>query len=80
MVMRIPLLPEPGARHVYAFVVLANTFGFGLVITSMVLYFTRVVHLSAVQVGLGMTIAGLVGLIAGVPIGDLADRHGPAPG
>ena len=77
MVMRIPLLPEPGARRVYAFVVLANTFGFGLVITSMVLYFTRVVHLSPVQVGLGMTIAGLVGLIAGVPIGDLADRHGP---
>jgi MFS family permease len=74
--MRIPLLPEPGARRVYAFVTLVNTFGFGLIITSMVLYFTRVVHLTAVQVGLGMTIAGLVGLIAGVPIGDLADRHG----
>ena len=75
--MNIPLLPEPGARRVYALVALVNTFGFGLIITSMVLYFTRVVHLSAVQVGLGMTIAGLTGLIAGVPVGDLADRYGP---
>jgi MFS family permease len=75
--MNIPLLPEPGARRVYAFAALVNSFGFGLIVTSMVLYFTRVVHLSAVQVGLGMTIAGLTGLIAGVPVGDLADRYGP---
>jgi len=75
--MRFGLLPEPGARRMYGFTTLANTFGFGLVITSMALYFTRVVHLSSVQVGLGLTISGLIGLVAGVPIGDLADRHGP---
>jgi MFS family permease len=57
-------------------VTLVNTLGFGLVITSMALYFTRVVHLSTVQVGLGLTISGLIGLVAGVPVGDLADRHG----
>jgi len=62
---------------VYAITTLVNTLGFGLIVTSMVLYFTRVVHLSSNQVGLGMTVAGLVGLAAGVPIGDLADRHGP---
>ena len=75
--MRVPLLPEPGARRVYGVTTLVNTLGFGLIVTSMVLYFTRVVHLSSNQVGLGMTIAGLAGLAAGVPIGDLADRHGP---
>ena len=75
--MRIPLLPEPGARRVYGVTTLVNTFGFGLIVTSMVLYFTRAVHLSSDQVGLGMTIAGIVGLAAGVPVGDLADRHGP---
>jgi len=75
--MRIPLLPEAGARRAYGFVTLVNTFGFGLIVTSMVLYFTRVLHLSSNEVGLGMTIAGLIGLIAGVPIGDLADRYGP---
>ena len=61
----------------YGLVTLVNTFGFGLIVTSMVLYFTRVMHLSSDEVGLGMTIAGLVGLLAGVPIGDLADRYGP---
>jgi len=75
--VRIPLLPEPGARRVYGVTTLVNTLGFGLIVTAMVLYFTRVVHLSSNQVGLGMTLAGLAGLAAGVPIGDLADRHGP---
>jgi hypothetical protein len=70
--VRVPLLPEPGARRVYGITTLVNTLGFGLIVTSMVLYFTRVVHLSSNQVGLGMTVAGLVGLAAGVPIGDLA--------
>jgi MFS family permease len=56
---------------------LVNTFGLGLVMTAMTLYFTRVVHLPTSQVGLGLTIAGVVGIIGGIPIGDLADRRGP---
>jgi MFS family permease len=52
-------------------------FGFGLVMTATPLYATRIVGLSARQVGLGMTIAGLIGLLAAIPIGDLADRRGP---
>ena len=75
--MRIWLLPEPGPRRVYALATLVNTFGYGLVQTSLVLYFTRVVHISSVQVGLGFTVAGLIGLVSGVPVGALADRHGP---
>jgi MFS family permease len=71
------LIPEPGATRVYGLAVLANTFGFGLVLTSSVLYFTRVVHLPVGRVGLGLTIAGLIGLAAGIPIGDLADRRDP---
>ena len=75
--MRLSLLPEPGPRRVYGLATLVNTFGFGLVVTSLVLYFTRVVHLGSLQVGLGLTISGLIGLVAGVPVGALADRHGP---
>ena len=75
--MRTTLLPEPGPRRVYAIATLVNTFGFGLVVTSLVLYLTRVVHLGSLQVGLGLTISGLIGLVAGVPVGALADRHGP---
>jgi len=75
--MRTALVPEAGPRRVYALATLVNTFGFGLVVTSLVLYFTRFVHLGSLQVGLGLTISGLIGLVAGVPVGALADRHGP---
>ncbi|MFI5645226.1 MFS transporter [Kitasatospora sp. NPDC051705] len=51
--------------------------GNGLFNTAAVLYFTLVVHLPAAQVGVGLTVAGLVGLLAGVPAGNLADRYGP---
>jgi hypothetical protein len=40
------LVPDRGPRRVYGLVTLVNTIGFGLVVTSSVLYFTRVVHLS----------------------------------
>ncbi|MFJ7250055.1 MFS transporter [Kitasatospora sp. NPDC098652] len=51
--------------------------GNGLFNTASILYFTLVVHLPAGQVGAGLTIAGLCGLAAGIPAGNLADRHGP---
>ncbi|WP_316528266.1 MFS transporter [Kitasatospora brasiliensis] len=51
--------------------------GNGLFNTAAVLYFTLVVHLPAAQVGVGLTIAGVSGLAAGVPAGNLADRYGP---
>jgi hypothetical protein len=70
-------IPEPGPQRVYGLSLLINSVGFGLVMTSSVLYFTRVVHLATGEVGLGLTIAGLVGLVAGVPAGHLADRRGP---
>jgi MFS family permease len=54
-----------------------NTIGNGMYMTVMVMYFTRFVGLPAAQVGLGLTVAGLVGLAAGVPMGHLADRRGP---
>jgi MFS family permease len=71
------LVPERGPRRPYALSILVTMFGFGLVMTATPLYATRVVGLSTRQVGLGMTIAGLIGLLAAVPVGDLADRRGP---
>jgi MFS family permease len=71
------LVPERGPRRLYALSVLVTMLGFGLVMTATPLYATRIVGLSARQVGLGMTIAGLIGLLAAIPVGDLADRRGP---
>jgi MFS family permease len=56
---------------------LANSIGDGAFYVTSALYFTRVVGLSATQVGLGLTIAWAVGFTAGVPLGHVADRRGP---
>ncbi|MCW2778395.1 MAG: transporter [Frankiales bacterium] len=70
------LLPAPGPTRVLAFATLVNTFGNGLFMAGSALFFTRSVGLSVGQVGLGLTVAGLLGLLAGVPAGHLADRRG----
>jgi MFS family permease len=55
---------------------LADAVGTGLFTTGSVIFFVRWVHLTAQQVGLGLTLAGIVGSAALVPIGILADRFG----
>ena len=68
-----PRLPE---ATVMAWTTLANTVGHGMFGVAAVLYFTRIQGLGATEVGLGLTIAGLCGLIAGIPLGHLSDRVG----
>jgi MFS family permease len=55
---------------------LANSVGDGAFVVTSALFFTRVVGLSTAEVGLGLTVAWLLGFLAGVPLGNLADRHG----
>jgi len=43
----------------------------------MTLYALRVVHLTTARAGVALTIAGLVGLLAAMTMGYLADRRGP---
>ncbi|MER7578849.1 MFS transporter [Kitasatospora sp. NPDC097691] len=76
--VRIPGLSAPsGPQRALIVASFVSRVGNGLFNTASVLYFTLVVHLPAAQVGVGLTIAGLVGLLAGVPAGNLADRYGP---
>ncbi|MEU7701483.1 MFS transporter [Streptomyces sp. NPDC039028] len=53
-----------------------NRVGNGLFNAASALYFTLIVGLPAAQVGSALTIAGLIGLAAGIPGGRLADRRG----
>ena len=71
------LVPESRTQRVYLLVTLINVYGLGLILTAMTLYAIKVVHLTAQHAGLALTIAGLVGLLAAMPIGALADRRGP---
>lgn len=70
------LFPDAGPQRVMAVSDLVNTFGGGLYLTAGVLYFTQAADLPAVQVGLGLGVAGVVALFAGIGCGHLADRRG----
>ncbi|MFJ9807448.1 MFS transporter [Streptomyces sp. NPDC101158] len=56
---------------------LGNSVGDGAFYVTSALYFSRVVGLSAAQIGAGLAVAWGIGSIAGVPLGHLADRRGP---
>jgi MFS family permease len=71
------LVPQSRDQRVYLLAALINIYGTGLIITAMTLYAIKVVHLTAARSGLALTIAGLVGLLAAMPMGRLADRRGP---
>ncbi|MER7585106.1 MFS transporter [Kitasatospora sp. NPDC097691] len=76
--LRARLHPDPTVRRL-AGITLVNTVGNGLSLAVAVLFFTRVLGLSAAQLGLGMTAAGLCGVVASVPAGRAADRWGARP-
>jgi MFS family permease len=56
---------------------LISSIGDGAYYVSSALYFTLIVGLSPAQVGLGLTVGWAVGSVAGVALGQLADRRGP---
>jgi len=72
------LVRPPGGRagRILATSITVDAVGRGLFLAGSVVFFTREVGLTAVQVGAGLAIAGLVGLVAGYPVGLLADRFG----
>jgi MFS family permease len=76
LISRHTLLPADLLTRRLATATLVNTFGNGLLIAVSALFFTRVVGLSIAQVGIGLTVAGSCGVVAGVPIGRLADVFG----
>jgi MFS family permease len=51
--------------------------GEGTFMTGSAVFFTKIVGLSAAQVGLGLTFAGIAAFVAALPMGKLVDRFGP---
>jgi len=75
--LRAALIPDRGPQRILGLASFINSFGLGFVMSTMTLYFTRVVHLPTEQVGIGLTVASVIGILGGFPLGHLADRHGP---
>jgi MFS family permease len=72
-----PVLPRERPVRLLAASTLVNTLGKGLYLTGSALFFTRSVGLSPAAVGVGLTISGLLGMVAGVALGHVSDRVGP---
>ncbi|WP_228120309.1 MFS transporter [Streptomyces fagopyri] len=75
--MANPITPARGPARSLTSATLFMTMGNGAFMTCSALYFTKVIGFTPARLGLGLSIAGLVGLLAGVPLGHLADRRGP---
>ncbi|HXS62539.1 MAG TPA: MFS transporter [Streptosporangiaceae bacterium] len=56
---------------------LIDAIGMGLYLAGSAIYFVLVVGLSSTQVGVGLSIAGLLGMVAQPILGSLADQYGP---
>jgi MFS family permease len=70
------MLPDdPVARRLSGQSIL-YALGDGVFTTGNAVYFTQIVGLSAAQVGLGLSLSGLVVLVFSVPMGKVADRFG----
>lgn len=68
--------PSDGPQRNLSLIVFVHAVGRGAYVTAGVLYFTQSVRLPVGQVGAGLSVAGLLALTAGPPVGHLADRHG----
>ena len=72
----IDYLPEGREATVFVLVMLVSAVGLGLFLSGSVLYYTTIIGLSNAQVGTGLAVAAVAGLLCVVPIGAFADRFG----
>jgi MFS family permease len=77
--------PEPEmpksvlGRRLYLFSALIDTIGGGMWMPVTLIFFIDAKGFSATEVGVAVTIGGIVGLLAGPLGGSLVDKRGPAP-
>jgi hypothetical protein len=75
-VLRRLLLPDDPVQRALTLATMTAALSTGLFYTVSALYFTRVIGLEATTVGIGLTIAGAVGVLASFAGGHAADRVG----
>ncbi|WP_431928616.1 MFS transporter [Micromonospora wenchangensis] len=70
------LLPPPGLPRAIAYQTAMVAVGSGTFLSGSIVFFTEVLGLTPVQIGVGFSIAGLAGVLTSLPLGTLADRLG----
>ncbi|MEU6790674.1 MFS transporter [Nonomuraea wenchangensis] len=77
LTLAAPASRRSSGRRVLAQAQFANSVGDGAYLVASAFYFAKVVGLPPAQIGIGLTAGWAVGMVAGVPLGHLADRRGP---
>src|SRR3954452_16945987 len=70
------MIPDDAVARSLAVQSVLYALGDGVFMTGNAVYFTQIVGLTAAQVGLGLSITGVVALALSVPLGKVADRYG----
>ncbi|GAA5079840.1 MFS transporter [Nocardia iowensis] len=70
-------VPTAGPQRTLMLVVLAISVSSGIFMASGALYFNRIIGIPATAVGLGLSLAGAVGIGTSVFAGRLSDQYGP---
>ncbi|GAA1796078.1 MFS transporter [Planosporangium flavigriseum] len=68
--------PEDRRQQLLARATIVNTVGMGMFLSAGTIFLIKFTGLSPAAVGAGLTVGSLIGVGAGVLIGDLADRRG----
>jgi MFS family permease len=71
------LLPPAGLPRRLCLQSALYAVGSGVFLSGNAVFFTQIVGLSAAQVGIGISVAGVVAFVISVPLGSLADHLGP---
>ncbi len=73
------ILPPTRLERDLALQCVLSAFATGSFLTGTAVYFTQIVGLTGAQVGLGMSISGVVTLLLSLPLGRLSDHVGAKP-
>lgn len=74
--LRDDLVPAAGNERRYALAIFVDSIGDGLFITGSVVFALHVIGLSAQEVGIAMSAAGVAGFLGASTLGMVADRFG----
>lgn len=75
----VGLLGEDSTQRRLVLSTMFEAVGLGIFVTTSIIYLTVFLDLRAVPVASAMTAAGLVGMVAGTPVGSVVDRVGIRP-